>query len=163
VWERPPAETRRQALLDVLTHQGVAVAMVAGALALWFAGLVTALVLESAAAFVRERAPEALQGVTAIHRIVSYAFPALACALMYHAAPGARVRWPHACIGGAFAAVLIAGGQKLLGLLVARWALPGMFGAAGTLVLVLIWYQAVWALFLFGAEFTRALGARDAA
>lgn len=159
VFELPPPETRREAWIDTLRHQGFAVAMVAAALALWFAGLLVSVGLEAAEAFLEERVHDVVRLAGVLSLAYSVALPTLACALVFRATPGLGVRGVDAWIGGLFTGVLLTAGQEALGVLVARWAIPDVFGAAGSLVLVLLWYQAMWALFLFGAEFTRALGA----
>jgi len=157
VWDRPASDSTKEHVLDTLRHQGFAVAMVAVVLALWFAGLLATLAIEG----VRRNVPDLpftfdLSGW--LHLALSIVLPAVGCAVLYRVGPASGVRWRHAWVGGTFAAVLIAAGQKVLGVFVARLAFPTLFGAAGSLVLVLLWFQVVWLLFLIGAEFTRALG-----
>lgn len=162
VFDHEPSESRVARILDVLVHQGIAVVMVAGALALWFAGLLASVGLAATESFLRDRAPAALHVVGTLHLALSVLLPTIAFAILYRLAPWARVRWAHAWLGAAIAALLLAAGQRALGLVVVRWTIPSMFGAAGSLILVLIWYQLTWALFLFGAEITRALDATSA-
>ena len=157
VFDHERSESRVARILDVLVHQGFAVAMVAGALALWFAGLLASLGLAATETFLRDRAPAALELVGMMHLALSVALPAVAFAVLYRLAPRVPVRWSHAWIGAAVAATLLAAGQRALGVIVVRWTIPSIFGAAGSLILVLVWYQLTWSLFLLGAEITRAI------
>jgi membrane protein len=157
VFDHEPSESRVARILDVLLHQGFGVAMVAGALALWFAGLLASLGLAAAETFLRDHSPAALRLVGTLHLGLSVVLPTIAFAVLYRLAPRVPVRWAHAWIGAAIAATLLAAGQRALGVVVVRWTIPSIFGAAGSLILVLIWYQLTWSLFLLGAEVTRAI------
>lgn len=68
-------------------------------------------------------------------------------------------------MGGALAtALLFTGGRVLIGAYLARSAVTSGFGAAGSLVLLLVWVYYSAQIFLLGAEFTwvyaHALGSR---
>jgi len=69
--------------------------------------------------------------------------------------PDAKVRWREVWVGAAFTAVLFTAGKFLLGLYLGRGALGSSFGAAGSILIVLLWVYYSAQIVYFGAEFTR--------
>ncbi len=78
-------------------------------------------------------------------------------ALIYRFLPDAPVGWREALIGGLVTSVLFGFGKTLIGLYLGRNAGASVFGAAGTLAVVLLWIYYAAQLVLFGAEFTKVL------
>jgi Virulence factor BrkB len=78
-------------------------------------------------------------------------------ALIYRFLPDAAVGWREALIGGLVTSVLFGVGKTLIGLYLGRNAGASVFGAAGTLAVVLLWIYYAAQLVLFGAEFTQVL------
>ena len=69
--------------------------------------------------------------------------------------PDADTRWKHVWLGAAITAALFTAGKFLIGLYLGKSGISGRYGAAGSLVVFLIWiYYSAQILFL-GAEFTR--------
>ncbi len=77
--------------------------------------------------------------------------------LIYRFLPDAPVGWREALIGGLVTSVLFGIGKTLIGLYLGRNAGTSVFGAAGTLAVVLLWIYYAAQLVLFGAEFTQVL------
>ncbi len=84
----------------------------------------------------------------------SFVLVAALFALIYKLMPRVGVDWKDVWIGAAFTAVLFTLGKSLIGLYVARSGVVSGFGAAGSLVVVLVWVYYSAQIFLFGAEFT---------
>lgn len=78
-------------------------------------------------------------------------------ALIYRFLPDAPVGWREAMIGGLVTSLLFGVGKTLIGLYLGRNAGASVFGAAGTLAVVLLWIYYAAQLVLFGAEFTQVL------
>ena len=76
-------------------------------------------------------------------------------ALIYRFLPDRPVQWHDALIGGVFTSVLFALGKTLIGLYLGVSASQSVFGAAGTLAVLLIWIYYAAQIILFGAEFTQ--------
>lgn len=76
--------------------------------------------------------------------------------LIFKILPDLRVPWKVAMIGGIFTALLFILGKWALGLYLGRESTQSAYGAAGSLVIVLLWiyYSAV--ILFMGAEFTQA-------
>jgi len=66
--------------------------------------------------------------------------------------PDARLPWRHALGGGLVTAILFVVGKLLIGLYLAHSSVGGAYGAAGSLVVLLVWVYYASAIFLFGAE-----------
>lgn len=83
-----------------------------------------------------------------------FAMVATMFALIYKVMPRANVQWKDVWIGAVFTALLFMLGKLLIGLYVSRSGVTTGFGAAGSLVVVLLWVYYSAQIFLIGAEFT---------
>lgn len=77
-------------------------------------------------------------------------------ALLFRYLPDARLGWRHAAWGGLVTAILFGIGKWLIGLYLARGDVGGAYGAAGSLVVLLVWVYYSAAIFFFGAELVKA-------
>ncbi len=90
----------------------------------------------------------------ATEAIVAFLLVAVMFALIYKVMPRVRVLWSDVWIGAVFTALLFTIGKSLIGLYVGRSGVTSAFGAAGSLVVVLLWVYYSAQIFLIGAEFT---------
>lgn len=81
-------------------------------------------------------------------------------AMIYKILPSVRLEWSDVRIGAAATSLLFWIGKWLIGLYLAKSAVASPFGAAGTLVVVILWVYYSAQIFFFGAEFTRAYAVR---
>ncbi len=92
----------------------------------------------------------------AVNGAAGLALTALLIATMYRYLPDEPVRWRDAAYGAVLSALLFTAGKWLLGRYLGHSALASAYGAAGSLVIVLVWiYYSAQILFL-GAEVARA-------
>jgi len=75
-------------------------------------------------------------------------------ALIYKTMPRVRIDWRDVWIGAAVTSVLFIAGKALIGLYIGRSGITSAFGAAASLIVVLLWVYYSAQIFLFGAEFT---------
>ena len=75
-------------------------------------------------------------------------------ALIYKLMPRVRVAWRDVWIGAAVTALLFTIGKQLIGLYIGTSSVASGFGAAGSLVVLLVWVYYSAQIFLLGAEFT---------
>ncbi len=99
--------------------------------------------------------PEFLLG--AINFVVSLAGTVVLFALMFRYVPEARIRWSKVWLGAVVTGVLFTIGKFLIGLYLGKAGVGSAYGAAGSLVVVLVWVYYSAMIFLFGAEFTNVL------
>lgn len=76
-------------------------------------------------------------------------------AIVFKVLPDARIRWKDASIGAAFTAVLFLIGKFLIGLYVANSHIGLTYGAAASVVIILLWVYYTSIILFFGAEFTK--------
>lgn len=79
----------------------------------------------------------------------------VAFAMIYKLMPRTRIDWRDVWVGAIVTAFLFTIGKFLIGLYIGRSGIASGFGAAGSLVVVLVWIYYSAQIFLMGAEFTR--------
>jgi membrane protein len=92
--------------------------------------------------------------------VVSLIVSALLFALIFKVLPDVKLGWRDTAVGGVATAILFSIGRWLIGLYLGRSSIGSAYGAAGSLVVVLVWvYYASLVVFL-GAELTQVLARR---
>lgn len=97
---------------------------------------------------------QALVGVANV--FISYILTAAVFAMIYKVMPRAKVAWTDVTIGATVTALLFTIGKSLIGIYLGRSSLTSAFGAAGSLVVAMVWVYYSAQIFLLGAEFTWA-------
>ncbi|HEX3550224.1 MAG TPA: YihY/virulence factor BrkB family protein [Candidatus Elarobacter sp.] len=90
-----------------------------------------------------------------VNWIVSIAIITLLFALMYKYLPDAAIEWRDVWTGAFVTAIAFVVGQALIALYLGRAGVASAYGAAGSLVVLLLWVYYSSMILLFGAEFTR--------
>ena len=86
--------------------------------------------------------------------VVSFTLVTVTFAMIYKIIPRVRIGWRDVWVGAAVTALLFAIGKSLIGLYLGRSTFASGFGAAGSLVVLLVWMYYSAQIFLLGAEFT---------
>ena len=94
--------------------------------------------------------------VNAINFLLSFGLTTTLFAMIYKVMPRVRVAWTDVWIGAGVTALLFTIGKFLIGLYIGKSGLTSGFGAAGSLVVVLVWVYYSAQIFFLGAEFTWA-------
>ena len=94
----------------------------------------------------------ALQGATSI---VSFLVITGLFAAIYKFIPAVRLKWSDVIVGASVTALLFTVGKQLIGLYLGKASFASTYGAAGSLVVVLVWVYYSSQLFFLGAEFTK--------
>lgn len=89
-----------------------------------------------------------------VNQVVSFGLTTAAFAMIYKVMPRAHIQWPDVWVGAAVTALLFTVGKYLIGLYIGKSGVTSSFGAAGSLVVVLLWVYYSAQIFLIGAEFT---------
>ncbi len=89
-------------------------------------------------------------------------FGVIAClfAVIYKFLPAARLSWRDVWIGAAFTAALFSLGKYVIGVYLGNSGVASSFGAAGSLIALLLWVYYSAQIFFLGAEFTRQYALR---
>ena len=143
-----------QAMLNLIRARLTAFVMVLLVGGLLLALLVFSAVLSAAAKYMAQYTPgaKALMGVADV--LVSLSVVTVLFAAIFRYLPDARIRWRDVWVGAGLTAFLFTLGKVLLGVYFAYSTLASVYGAAGSLVILLLWVYFSAQILLFGAEFT---------
>lgn len=94
-------------------------------------------------------------GAQAVSASVSLGMATALFALIFRVLPDAEIRWREAFAGGFATALMFALGKMLIGLYLGRSSVSSVFGAAGSLAVLLVWVYYSAQIVLFGAELTQ--------
>ncbi|MGI4849234.1 MAG: YihY/virulence factor BrkB family protein [Janthinobacterium lividum] len=90
-----------------------------------------------------------------VNLVFSLVFVTVVFAMIYKIMPRVRIAWRDVWIGAAVTAFLFAIGKFLIGMYIGKSGVTSGFGAAGSVVVVLVWVYYSAQIFLLGAEFTQ--------
>ena len=101
----------------------------------------------------------------ALDLVLSLGLSTVLFAMIYKFVPREDIAWGDVWIGGLVTACLFTVGKQLIGLYLGRSSLSSAYGAAGSIMVLLLWIYYSAQIFLLGAEFTHvftyALGSRS--
>ncbi len=92
---------------------------------------------------------------TILNFVFSFVLMTAMFAMLYKFMPRVTIHWRDVWAGAAVTALLFTIGKILIGIYIGKSAISSGFGAAGSLVVVLVWVYYSAQIFLLGAEFTR--------
>ncbi len=92
--------------------------------------------------------------------LVSFLLVALLFALIYKYLPDVPIAWRDVGIGALATSALFVIGQTLIGIYLGRAGVASAYGAAGSLLVLLLWVYYSAMILLLGAEFTRVYAER---
>jgi membrane protein len=92
--------------------------------------------------------------------VVSFAIVSVLFATMFKLLPDVQLRWNDVWLGGVATAVLFTIGKQAIGLYLGQSSLASMYGASGSLVVLLLWVYYSATIFFFGAEIAAAWARR---
>ena len=81
-------------------------------------------------------------------------------ALFYKYVPDAEIGWHDVWLGGLITAVLFTLGKTAIGVYLGQASVGSAYGAAGSMVVLLVWVYYSALIMFFGAEFTQAWATR---
>jgi membrane protein len=95
-----------------------------------------------------------------INSLVSFGLVTILFAMIFKILPDVRLAWKDMWAGAVITALLFSLGKFLIGLYLGRTTVSSAYGAAGSVVIILIWVYYSAQILLFGAELTRAFSLR---
>ena len=121
--------------------------------------LITSLAVSAGLAAVHTYMGNAFPGVLvlweALNVVVSLAVMTLLFALVYKVLPDVKLAWSDVWVGGLVTAGLFSIGKLLIGLYLGTASIATTYGAAGSVIVILVWVYYSAQIILLGAEFTR--------
>jgi membrane protein len=164
IWHYRAPKSR--GLLDAVRSRFLSFGMVLVIGFLLMVSLVVSATVAAVGAFWTAGFPGAAWVLRALEFLGSFVVITGLFAMIYKILPSVRIGWRDVWIGAAVTSLLFWIGKYLIGLYIGRSAIASPFGAAGTLVVVIVWVYYSAQIFFLGAEFTRAyalrLGSRQA-
>jgi membrane protein len=158
VWEVQPKPGR--GLLGIIKDRFLSLTMVFGVGFLLLVSLVLSAALSALGGYVNRLLPLPEVLLQGLNFITSLLVITLLFAMIFKVLPDAEIAWGDVWIGAAITAMLFAVGKLLLGLYIGRSSVGSAYGAAGSLIVILVWiYYSTQILFL-GAEFTQVYANR---
>jgi membrane protein len=91
-----------------------------------------------------------------LNGLVSFLLISVLFAAIYKVLPDRPIQWREVAVGSAATSLLFTGGKSLIGWYIGSSAVASTYGAAGALIVLLLWVYYSAQIFLLGAEFTKA-------
>jgi membrane protein len=121
--------------------------------------LLVSLILSAALSAIGSRLHDRIPGGEAVwhvvHVVFSVGITAVVFTLMFKVIPDAKIAWKDVWLGGFVTAVMFTAGQVLIGLYLGKTSVGSAYGAASSLMIVLLWIFFSSCILFLGAEFTQ--------
>jgi membrane protein len=158
IWEVPPKKSG--GFWGTIRSRFLSFAMVLGTGFLLVASLLLSTAIAAVGGEMGHRWP-ALEPLTHLtNGVVTFLAVTVLFALIFKLLPDAKVAWRDVWIGALATAVLFTIGKLLIGLYLGKSAVGSAYGAAGSLVVLLVWIYYSAQILFFGAELTQAYAKR---
>jgi membrane protein len=158
IWEVVPKPGR--GIKGIIKDRLFSFAMVMGVAFLLLVSLILSAGLAAMGHFLGHLLPGGEGVWQVINFLISLAVVGALFAVMFKTVPDAKVAWRDAWVGGLVTAVLFSIGKFLIALYLGKSSVSSAYGAAGSLVLLVIWVYYSACILLIGAEFTRVYASR---
>jgi membrane protein len=130
-------------------------AMLSGVCFLLLVSLVVETLLKAFSHYVQAMLPGGLAVALSVYLIFDFAVVLTLFAMIFKVLPDVKIRWSDVWIGAALTAFLFLLGKWALGLYLASGTAASAYGAASSLITLLLWIYYSSQILLFGAEFTQ--------
>jgi membrane protein len=130
-------------------------AMLGGVCFLLLVSLVVETLLKAFSHYVQAMLPGGLAVALSVYLIFDFAVVLTLFAMIFKVLPDVKIRWRDVWIGAALTAFLFLLGKWALGLYLASGTAASAYGAASSLITLLLWIYYSSQILLFGAEFTQ--------
>jgi membrane protein len=158
IWEVEPKPGR--GIVGMIKDRFFSFTMVLGVAFLLLVSMVLSAAISSVGRFLEGALPggEALWSV--LNFAISFGIITLLFALIYKVIPDAKIRWHDVWIGAAVTAALFTIGKLLVGLYLGKSTFVSSYGAAGSIVALVVWVYYSSQIVFLGAEFTQVYARR---
>ena len=158
IWGVEPKPGR--GVLGFLRDRFMSYAMVLGVGFLLLVSLVITAALSAFDQFLANSMSGAGVVLEVVHFVVSLGVIAFLFAAIFKFLPDAEIAWRDVAIGALMTAILFNVGKSLIGLYIGQSSATSVYGAAGSLVTLLLWIYYSGLIFFFGAELTQVYASR---
>jgi membrane protein len=130
-------------------------ALILGIGFLLLVSLILTAVVSAASSYYSRLLPQVVALWPIVDILISFALTTTLFALIYKVLPDAHVAWKEVWIGAAITALLFSLGKLVIGIYLGESSISSAYGAAGSLVTILLWVYYSSLIFFFGAELTK--------
>jgi len=148
-------EKPKGGILAMIRERFLSFAMVFGVGFLLLVSLVIDAAIAAMGKFAGNRLPGGESLWQSLQLAVSFGVVTALFAMIFRFLPDIRIEWRDVWLGAAFTSFLFIVGKFALGLYIGKSAVGSSFGAAGSLVVVLVWIYWSTNIVFFGAEYTK--------
>ena len=158
IWKAPPPDM--STVTRLLRARAAGLGLVAAMGFLLLVSLAISAILAAAGKYLSGRFPDVHAMLILANFLLSFALISAMFAGIYKILPDKRIAWRDVGIGAVATALLFTIGKSLIGLYLGSSAVASSYGAAGSLLITLLWIYYSAQIFLLGAEFTKAYAER---
>jgi membrane protein len=154
IWE---ADADGQPLLSIVRARAASLGLVAALGFLMMASLAASAGLSALGNYLGSHTEFAPLLLSLLNTVISLLLFTLLFAAIFKVLPDTEIAWRDVVVGAMTTAVLFTAGKSLIGWYLGTTAASSGYGAAGALILILLWIYYSAQIFLFGAEIARAI------
>ncbi len=158
VWKAGPSKS--STLSRLLRARLISISLVVMTGFLLTVSLATSAALASVSTWLKYVFPAATAALNIVDVLLSGVLIAGLFAAMFKVLPDTPIAWRDVALGAIATTVLFEGGKYAIALYVGTSNVASSYGAAGALIVLLVWIYYSAQIFLLGAEFTRAFAKR---
>ena len=149
------AEPRGTTISRLIRARAVSLGLVGALGFLLLVSLVISTLLSALSDYINAYLPSGHLILQTLTFLVSFSLITLLFGAIYKVLPDKRIEWHDVLIGAFVTAFLFTVGKLLISLYIGSTAIASSYGAAGSLIVVLLWIYYSAQIFLLGAEFTK--------
>jgi membrane protein len=149
-------EPRGTTVSRLIRARATSLGLVAALGFLLLVSLVISAGLSALGTYITAYLPFAIFILKGLNFLISFVLISALFAAIYKVLPDKRLEWRDVLVGAIATALLFTVGKFLIGLYIGSSAIASSYGAAGALILMLLWVYYSAQIFLLGAEFTKA-------
>jgi membrane protein len=157
IWKVQPQGTT---VTRLVRARAASLGLVAALGFLLLVSLVISAVLAWFGDYLNDALPFGARLLQILNFVISFVLIAVLFAAIYKVLPDTRLAWRDVFVGAVVTALLFTIGKFLIGIYLGHSAMASSYGAAGALIMVLLWIYYSAQIFLLGAEFTKVYASR---
>jgi membrane protein len=157
IWHVPldPGNTGLSSIFGLVKERFYSFAMILGIGFLLLVSLVLNAWIAAMGKFFASALPTPESLLHVVTFVISFLVITFLFAAIYKMLPAVRLQWSDVAVGASVTSLLFTIGKQLIGLYLGKTTFGSTYGAAGSLVIVLVWVYYSAQLFFLGAEFTK--------
>lgn len=153
IWKAEPVVT---GVRGFLRTRVISLALIIGVGFLLLVSLVLDAGLSAGRTYLEGSFPDALAVLGVVNGLISLLVAVLLFAMIFKVLPAVPLGWKDVALGALVTGILFTIGKTLIGLYIGRSAIASSYGAAASIITILLWIYYSSLILLFGAEFTKA-------